>query len=84
MSERMTRFELATSTLARWRSSQLSYIRLSRSSRIVSVRDTGFEPVTSSVSGKRATAAPIALNIMMLCEVRTGFEPAYTALQAAA
>ncbi|VWX52701.1 conserved hypothetical protein [Micrococcus luteus] len=59
--ERMTRFELATSTLARWRSSQLSYIRLSRSSRIVCVRDTGFEPVTSSVSGKRATAAPIAL-----------------------
>ena len=26
------------------------------------VRDTGIEPVTSSVSGKRATAAPIALN----------------------
>jgi hypothetical protein len=26
--ERMTRFELATSTLARWRSSQLSYIRV--------------------------------------------------------
>ena len=25
-----------------------------------SVRDTGIEPVTSSVSGKRATAAPIA------------------------
>ena len=48
------------------------------------VRDTGIEPVTSSVSGKRATAAPIALNIIMLCEVRTGFEPAYTALQAAA
>ena len=48
------------------------------------MRDTGIEPVTSSVSGKRATTAPIALNIMMLCEVRTGFEPAYTALQAAA
>ena len=32
--ERMTRFELATSTLARWRSSQLSYIRVMRSSRI--------------------------------------------------
>ena len=48
------------------------------------VRDTGIEPVTSSVSGKRATAAPIALNTIMLCEVRTGFEPAYTALQAAA
>ena len=25
------------------------------------MRDTGIEPVTSSVSGKRATAAPIAL-----------------------
>ena len=87
--ERMTRFELATSTLARWRSSQLSYIRLSRSSRIVSVRDTGFEPVTSSVSGKRATAAPIALNVQCIerggcTEVETGFEPALTALQAAA
>ena len=41
---------------------QLRYIR---------VRDTGIEPVTSSVSGKRATAAPIAQ-----CEVETGFEPA--------
>jgi hypothetical protein len=50
------------------------------------VRDTGIEPVTSSVSGKRATAAPIALDtyFVMYCEVRTGFEPAYTALQAAA
>src|SRR5687768_3415743 len=28
--------------------------------RSVLVGDTGFEPVTSSVSGKRATAAPIA------------------------
>src|SRR5680860_429830 len=43
------------------------------------VGDTGIEPVTSSVSGKRATAAPIAP-----CEVETGFEPVYTALQAAA
>ena len=49
------------------------------------VRDTGIEPVTSSVSGKRATAAPIALTKQLCCcEVRTGFEPAYTALQAAA
>ena len=49
------------------------------------VRDTGIEPVTSSVSGKRATAAPIApTTSMYCCEVRTGFEPAYTALQAAA
>ena len=47
--------------------------------------DTGIEPVTSSVSGKRATAAPIAqvLHIHRM-EVGTGFEPAYTALQAAA
>jgi hypothetical protein len=38
------------------------------------VGDTGIEPVTSSVSGKRATAAPIAL--AGLLEVETGFEPA--------
>ncbi len=44
------------------------------------VGDTGFEPVTSSVSGKRATAAPIARGV----EVATGFEPVLTALQAAA
>ena len=37
------------------------------------VGDTGFEPVTSSVSRKRATAAPIALAIEF--EVGTGFEP---------
>ena len=64
------------------------------------MRDTGIEPVTSSVSGKRATAAPIALEVpgepdslseagsiladRPCCEVGTGFEPAYTALQAAA
>ncbi len=49
--------------------------------------DTGIEPVTSSVSGKRATAAPIALTPareQVSTEVGTGFEPAYTALQAAA
>jgi hypothetical protein len=45
------------------------------------VGDTGIEPVTSSVSGKRAPAAPIAL---VLAEVETGFEPVYTALQAVA
>ena len=45
------------------------------------VGDTGLEPVTSSVSGKRATTAPIA---QVLLEVKTGFEPVYTALQAAA
>ena len=55
--------------------------------------DTGIEPVTSSVSGKRATAAPIALTeffgsaqfiLQLGSEVATGFEPVYTALQAAA
>ena len=40
---------------------------------IFMVGDTGFEPVTSSVSRKRATAAPIALDIEF--EVGTGFEP---------
>jgi hypothetical protein len=40
---------------------------------------TGIEPVTSSASRKRAPAAPSAL-----VEVGTGFEPAYTALQAVA
>jgi hypothetical protein len=52
----------------------------------VLVGDTGIEPVTSSVSGKRATAAPIALpgltagpsSALVLRggdEVETGFEP---------
>lgn len=58
------------------------------------VGDTGIEPVTSSVSGKRATAAPIAQVPVWTgvragpwrveLEVGTGFEPAWTALQAAA
>lgn len=59
------------------------------------VGDTGIEPVTSSVSGKRATAAPIAhgvaglivtsaVNLRRHYEVATGFEPVCTALQAAA
>ena len=46
------------------------------------VGDTGFEPVTSSVSRKRAPTAPIALSVN--AEVETGFEPVYTALQAVA
>jgi hypothetical protein len=46
------------------------------------VGDTGFEPVTSSVSRKRATTAPIARGVLL--EVETGFEPVYAALQAAA
>ena len=50
--------------------------------------DTGLEPVTSSVSRKRANqAAPIArcaVVLVVLCEVETGFEPVYTALQAVA
>jgi hypothetical protein len=42
--------------------------------------------VTSSVSRKRAPTAPIArgLGLALLCEVETGFEPVYTALQAVA
>jgi hypothetical protein len=48
----------------------------------VLVGDTGFEPATSSVSGKRATTAPIAQSVVL--EVETGFEPVYAALQAAA
>ena len=40
----------------------------------VLVGDTGLEPVISSVSGKRATAAPIAHSCGLL-EVETGFEP---------
>ena len=32
----------------------------SSSGELLNVGDTGIEPVTSSVSGKRATAAPIA------------------------
>ena len=47
---------------------QLRYIRKRNQARFlgfttevdIRVRDTGIEPVTSSVSGKRATAAPIA------------------------
>ena len=42
------------------------------------VGDTGLEPATSSVSGKRAN------QLRQSPEVGTGFEPVYTALQAAA
>src|SRR5205823_3752803 len=45
------------------------------------VGDTGIEPVTSSVSGKRSPAELIA---QVRAEVETGFEPVYTALQAVA
>src|SRR5262245_38275617 len=50
------------------------------------VGDTGFEPVTSSVSRKRAPTAPIARVVAndLPTEVETGFEPVYTALQAVA
>ena len=48
------------------------------------VGDTGIEPVTSSVSGKRATAAPIAHGGVLPFEVGTGFEPVYTDLQSVA
>ena len=45
------------------------------------VRDTGIEPVTSSVSGKRSPAELIARG---KSEVETGIEPVCTALQAVA
>ena len=50
------------------------------------VGDTGIEPVTSSVSGKRSPAELIALSDPAPAgrEVGTGFEPVYTALQAVA
>jgi hypothetical protein len=51
------------------------------------VGDTGLEPMTSSVSGKRATNCanrPRRSAATETFEVETGFEPAYTALQAAA
>ena len=51
---------------------QLRYIR--------TVRDTGIEPVTSSVSGKRSPAELNAHN----SEVETGIEPVYTVLQTVA
>ena len=47
------------------------------------VGDTGIEPVTSSVSGKRSPAELIALGGSIL-EVETGIEPVCTALQAVA
>lgn len=46
------------------------------------VRDTGIEPVTSSVSGKRSPAELIAPVVQW--EVETGIEPVCTALQAVA
>ena len=48
------------------------------------VGDTGIEPVTSSVSGKRSPAELIARTARGRVEVGTGFEPVYTALQAVA
>jgi hypothetical protein len=50
------------------------------------VGDTGFEPVTSSVSGKRATTALIAraARWFRAIEVETGFEPVWTDLQSVA
>ena len=58
---------------------QLRYIRIEV---LPSVRDTGIEPVTSSVSGKRSPAELIAPGSNL--EVETGIEPVCTALQAVA
>ena len=58
---------------------QLSYVHVKnqRTRCGFFVGDTGIEPVTSSVSGKRATAAPIAHTAALsYYEVGTGFEPA--------
>jgi hypothetical protein len=62
---------------------QLRYIRIFTCDQATTgdlfVRDTGIEPVTSSVSGKRS---PAELNAR--CEVETGIEPVYTVLQTVA
>jgi hypothetical protein len=59
-------------------------LRFPASDLVFVVGDTGLEPVTSSVSGKRASqTAPIA-HAVVLVEVETGFEPVWTALQAVA
>ena len=66
---------------------QLRYIRKSHKRASDLVHDTGIEPVTSSVSGKRSPAELIALSIQskgFYVEVETGIEPVYTALQAVA
>ena len=48
------------------------------------VHDTGIEPVTSSVSGKRSSAELIAPGVGSKVEVDTGIEPVYTVLQTVA
>ena len=45
--------------------------------------DTGLEPVTSSMSRKRANQLRQS-TIVFVVEVETGFEPVYAALQATA
>ena len=62
---------------------QLRYIRIRNPE--VSVRDTGIEPVTSSVSGKRSPAELIArASSHEDFEVETGIEPVCTVLQTVA
>ena len=70
---------------------QLRYIRMTNRSLLQSlkralVRDTGIEPVTSSVSGKRSPTELIALNARRHyeVEVETGIEPVCTVLQTVA
>ncbi len=68
---------------------QLRYIRIligtARCQAVtITVRDTGIEPVTSSVSGKRSPTELIARDSSSVVEVATGIEPVCTALQAVA
>ena len=69
---------------------QLRYIRIAIqfARGIPSVRDTGIEPVTSSVSGKRSpaelNAQCVSVTGTAFVEVDTGIEPVYTVLQTVA
>ena len=63
---------------------QLRYIRMGSFEEEFPVRDTGIEPVTSSVSGKRSPAELIAPEPVTGLEVDTGIEPVYTVLQTVA
>jgi hypothetical protein len=87
--ERTTGFEPATSTLARWCSSQLSYVRKKHScAPKASNCSARYWDRTSDLFRVREARYRCANRAQRACksavEVGTGFEPAYTALQAAA